>query len=303
MNHATSGKMIMKTIWIELLGAKVNYYGHKLRTRVLEAGEGAPLILIHGIGGHAEAYSRNLVRLGKNFHALAIDLVWHGLSAKPPFNPAALDVYCEQLLELMDTLGLERASIEGESLGGWITMWMALNHPDRLERIVLNTTAGVTFASGSVQERPHEGIELLRERSLAAISNPTRDTVRKRLEWLMASPDRVTEELIELRHAFYSDAETQKALYAVFDNAFSKGGLFTRYGLKEERLAEIKVPALVLWSDKNPGNGPDAGQRIASLIPGAQFYCINDAAHWPQWEKPEEHDRVVTAFLKGERVG
>jgi pimeloyl-ACP methyl ester carboxylesterase len=101
----------------------------------------------------------------------------------------------------------------------------------------------------------------------------------------------------------YANVETQRALRAVFDNAFSQGGLFTRYGLKEERLAEIKAPTLVLWSDKNPGNGPDSGQRIASLISGSQFYCINDAAHWPQWEQPKEHDRVVNSFLKGEQVG
>ena len=63
-------------------------------------------------------------------------------------------------------------------------------------------------------------------------------------------------------------------------------------------MGQIKVPALVLWSDKNPGTGPDAGQRLADLIPGSEFYCINDAAHWPQWEQPEEHDRVVRDFLK-----
>jgi pimeloyl-ACP methyl ester carboxylesterase len=293
----------MASIWSDLLGAKVNYYGRKYRTRVIEAGDGVPVIFIHGIGGHAEAYSRNLIRLGRNFRAMAIDLVWHGLSSKPPFNPATLDTYCEQLLDLMDTLGIERASIEGESLGGWITQWMALNHADRLDRIILNTTAGIIFGSGTVQERPREGIELLRERSLAAIANPSSETIRKRLEWLMATPDRVTDELVDLRQRLYSEPDTQRALHAVFDNAFSKGGAFSRYGIKEERLAEIKTPTLVLWSDKNPGNGPDSGKRIASLIPGAQFYCINDAAHWPQWEQPEEHDRVVTAFLKGERVG
>jgi pimeloyl-ACP methyl ester carboxylesterase len=293
----------MPSIWVDLLGAKVNYCGRKYRTRVVEAGEGPPLIMIHGIGGHAEAYSRNIMRLSRYFRPISIDLVWHGLSSKPAFDGATIDTYCDQIIDLMDSLGIQRASLEGESLGGWVAMWMALKHPGRLDRIVLNTTAGVLFKSGSVQERPREGIELLRERSLAAIANPTHETIRKRLEWLMATPDRVTDELVDVRQRFYSEPETQKSLRAVFENAFTQGGAFTRYGLQEERLAEIKPPALVLWSDKNPGNGPDVGKRIASLIPGAQFYCINDAAHWPQWEHPEEHDRVVTGFLRGERVG
>jgi pimeloyl-ACP methyl ester carboxylesterase len=62
-------------------------------------------------------------------------------------------------------------------------------------------------------------------------------------------------------------------------------------------LAEVKVPTLVLWSGHNPGSGPDVGRRIAELTPGAVFHCIEDAAHWPQWEQPEEHDRVVLDFL------
>ena len=78
-----------------------------------------------------------------------------------------------------------------------------------------------------------------------------------------------------------------------------------RHGLnviEEDELPGMKVPALALWSDKNPGAGADVGERLASLIPGSSHYCINDAAHWPQWEKPEEHDAVVLAFLAGKPV-
>lgn len=291
------------SIWVDLLGSQVGYLGNKFRTRVIESGEGAPLILIHGTGGHAEAYARNVVRLGREFRAMAIDLVWHGLSAKPPFDGNTIPTYAAQVLDLMDSIGAERASIEGESLGGWIALWVALNHPDRLDKIILNTTAGVAFKSGSVDENPEQGSNLLRKRSIAAINDPKPETIRKRLEWLMASPDRVTDELIELRTAFYTNPETRKSLTDVFNTSFSPDSGSGVYRIPEERLGEIRVPTLVLWSDKNPGAGPDVGRRIADLIPAAQYYCISDAAHWPQWEQAEEHDRVVTAFLKGEDVG
>lgn len=290
----------MSSIWVDLLGSQVSYRGKKHRTRVIESGQGEPLILIHGIGGHAEAYSRNLRRLGQNFRAMAIDLVWHGLSSKPAFDGRTIPTYAEQVLDLMDSIGAEKASIEGESLGGWIAAWMALNHPDRLNKIVLNTNAGVVFKPGVVQLRPNEGTNLLRDRSLAAINNPEPGTIRKRLEWLMASPDRVTDELVDLRCTFYSNPETKQSLTSVFETAFGPKGQENR--IPEDRLREIKTPTLVLWSDKNPGAGADVGKYTASLIPNAQYYCINDAAHWPQWEKPEEHDRVVTAFLKGGKV-
>ncbi len=285
----------MSTIWVDLLGSEVCFRGNAYRTRTIEAGGGDTLILIHGVGGHAEAYSRNLIRLGRNFRAVAIDLLWHGLSAKPPFTPEMVPSYAKQVIDLLDSMGVERAHVEGESLGGWVTMYLALHYPDRVNKIVLNTAAGIAWKPGTVDEHPETGVNLLRERSLAAIKDPNRDTVRKRLEWLMASPDRVTDELVDVRYALYNLPETNASLTKVFENSF---GATVKDRIQEEELARIKAPTLVMWTDKNPGAKPDAGERIAKHIPGAQFYVMKDAAHWPQWEHPEEHDEVVTAFLK-----
>jgi len=287
----------MNSVWVDLLGSEVRYRGKEYRTRTIEAGSGDTLVLIHGVGGHAEAYSRNIKRLGQHFHVVAIDLVWHGLSSKPPYTTEMVPTYAKQVVDLLDSLGVERAHVEGESLGGWVTLWLALHHAERLNKIVLNTAAGIHWKPGTVDEHPETGVNLLRERSLAAIRDPNRETVGKRLEWLMASPDRVTEELIDIRHTLYNLPETQASLTHVFENSF--GGPTTLNRIEEEELTHIKTPTLVFWTDKNPGAGPDAGERIAKHIPGAQFYCMKDAAHWPQWEHPEEHDRVVTAFLKG----
>lgn len=289
----------MNTIWLDLLGAEVRYRG-KYRTRTIEYGSGSPLILIHGVGGHAEAYSRNLKRLGASHHAIAIDLLWHGLSGKPEFTPHMVPEYCKQIVDLLDDLGAEKASIEGESLGGWVTMWFALHYPDRVDKIILNTTAGIKYDETSVKIDHAGGTNALRERSLAAIQNPNRETIRKRLEWLMATPDRVTEELIDLRYTLYTLPETQASLTNVFSHSFL--GSAANEAIPESELANIKAPTLVLWSDKNPGAGPDAGQRVSKLIPGSRYECIVDAAHWPQWEQPQQHDEIVTAFLAGKAL-
>ena len=292
----------MSTIWVDLMGSQVRYYGKEFKTRVIEAGEGEPLILVHGVGGHAEAYSRNIVRLGQRFHAMAMDLVWHGFSAKIPYNRQSVPTYARQVVDLLDSLGIEKAHVEGESLGGWVALWFALHYPDRLNKLILNTTAGVKFKPGVVEEHPAQGRQLLRERSLAAISNPTKETIRKRLEWLMASPDRVSDELVDVRFNIYSNPETRRSLTDVFSNSFGDGDS-DNYFIPEERLKEIKAQTLVLWTDKNPGSGPDVGRHVHSLIPGSQFYCMADAAHWPQWEHPEEHDEVVMTFLTGGKLG
>jgi pimeloyl-ACP methyl ester carboxylesterase len=290
----------MASVWVDLMGSEVRYRGNAYRTRTIEAGSGEVLILIHGVGGHAEAYSRNIMRLAERFHVVAIDLLWHGYSDRSNYTPRMVPEYAKQVVDLIDSLGVQRASIEGESLGGWVAMYVGLHYPDRVNKLILNTAAGVQWKPGTVDMHPETGVNLLRERSLQAIHDPNLDTVRKRMEWLMASPDRVTDEIVDIRHKIYNDPGANAALTQVFENSFGAGA---HDQIAEEELAKLTAPSLVLWTDKNPGAGPDAGERLAKAIPGAQFYCIMDAAHWPQWEQPEEHDRVVTGFLTGETIG
>lgn len=287
----------VQTIWTDLLGSEVRYRGSKFKTRTIEAGTGEPLLLMHGIGGHAEAFSRNIKRLSKQFRVFAMDFIWHGFSSKPPVPKALHPVYIAQVLDLIDDIGCDRVHIEGESLGGWIALELALNHPDRVNKLILNTAYGVNLQSEEeITEDKVEGLIKLRDRSVAAVLNPTRDVVRKRLEWLVASPDRITDEIIDIRLAIYSDLETRDALKSVFSTAFDPDRVDQL--IEKEQLSAINAPSLVLWSSHNPGLGPEAGKRIAELLPNAEFYCVDDAGHWPQWEHPEEHDRVVLEFLK-----
>lgn len=144
----------MSSIWVELMGSEVRYLGRDYRTRVLEAGDGPPLLLLHGIGGHAEAWARNVVRLGRSHRAMAIDLLWHGFSARPEYvDGKDISTYGRQILDLLDNEDIETIDIEGESLSGWVGMWLALNHRDRIGRLILNTTAGIRWQPGSVPER------------------------------------------------------------------------------------------------------------------------------------------------------
>jgi pimeloyl-ACP methyl ester carboxylesterase len=287
----------MSTIHIDLLECETVYIGKKYRTRAITCGSGEEvLILLHGIGGHAEAYSRNIRHLATRYRVVALDFVWHGLSENPPFTGESIPTYADQVLDVLDDLSVESAHIEGESLGGWVGLWLAINHPERVRKLILNTSAGVLYEGHDNSDDIAAAQAALRDRSLTVLREPTDENVRKRLEWLMAAPDRVTDELVELRQAFYSDPGTNAALQAVFSHRFSETGV-VEYHLREPDLARVAAPTLVLWSDKNPGHGPEYGERLASLIPGAVYALIEDAAHWPQWEKPNQHDRHVLSFL------
>ena len=119
----------MSTFWLEMLGGEVRYYDAAgVRTRALEAGRGAPLLLLHGTGGHAESWIRNVLPLGADFHVYAVDMVGHGFTHKPLLDYTPRD-YAAHLVAFMDAAGIARAHVTGESLGGWVALWLASTIP------------------------------------------------------------------------------------------------------------------------------------------------------------------------------
>lgn len=285
----------MSSIYADLLGCQVRYIETaKYRSRVIETGNGDPLILMHGGGGHAEAYSKNIRRLGRTARVLAPDFIWHGLSSAPAYEDSNwLAQFTDQILELMDHEGIEKASLEGESLGGWVCYDMAINHPGRVNKLILNTTWGHTLDPEHVTIHQTDRTAL-RDTSIAALQNPSRETVRKRLEWLMPRGG-VTEELIDVRYDLWTGEATRDALTEYYNRLFTPMTDALLFG--EDDLAKITLPTLVLWTDANPSQKIDTAERLRHLIKGSEMHIMKNAGHWPQWEHAEEHDEVVAAFL------
>lgn len=274
------------SLWTDLLGAQIRYTGTKYRTRTIECGDGLPLVLLHGGGGHAEAFAKNIVRLGRHFRVLAIDMLWHGLSSKPPFSGKALPAYGEQVLDVLDSLGLERSHVEGEAIGGRVALWLGMHQPSRVNKLVLNNTGGVRFTS---QLENHDSTRAQYQQSAsAAIETTSRETVRARMLRLFLDPNQLTDELVDVRYRFYSDPETNRAQAAIHMEA----------DFEEDEVRNIGAAALVLSSDSNPLRGSDAGRRLANLLPNGRFELVPGSTIWLQWEQAELHDRLVTEFLQ-----
>ena len=259
------------------------------RTRYLRAGDPdnpRKLLLLHGITGHAEAYARNLGSHGEHFDVIAMDFIGHGYSAKPE-HPLEIKHYIDHVQRVMDTIGAETYWMSGESLGGWTTAKFAQLHPERVERIVLNTMGG-TMANPAVMER-------LYTLSMEAAKDPSWERVKARLEWLMADPTMVTPDLIRVRQRIFEQPDWEMACR--MNMALQDLETRKRNMLSDDDLRAISVPALVLWTTKDPSGPVDEARRIASLIPNAELAVIENAGHWPQYEKPEEFDRIHLEFL------
>ncbi|MCU1596702.1 MAG: alpha/beta hydrolase fold protein [Glaciihabitans sp.] len=258
------------------------------RTRYLRSGDSTkpPLILLHGVTGHAEAYVRNLRSHGEHFSVWAIDLIGHGYSAKPNF-PLEIPNYVDHVIAFMQAIGVERASFSGESLGGWVTAALALAHPEKVDRIVLNTMGG-TMANPAVMHR-------LYELSMAAAEDPSWERVKARLEWLMADPSMVTDDLIKTRQAIFQQPDWKMA--CEMNMALQKMDVRLRNMLTDDDLRAIQAPAMVLWTTKDPSGPVDEGRRIAGLLPNGRLVVMDNCGHWPQYEDPETFNRHQIDFL------
>jgi len=260
------------------------------RTRYLHAGDPAKptLLMLHGITGHAEAYVRNLRSHAEHFSCWAIDFIGHGYSSKPD-HPLEIPHYLDQVRAVLDTLGVEKASLTGESLGGWVTARFAQLHPERVERIVLNTMGG-TMANPKVMER-------LYTLSMEAAKDPSWERVRARLEWLMADPAMVTDDLVRTRQAIFQQPDWLAACEA--NMALQDPVIRRRNMLTDDALRAIAAPALVLWTTKDPSGPVDEARRIASLIPDSRLAVMENCGHWPQYEDTATFDRIHLDFLLG----
>ena len=295
------------SIWVDLLGAEVRFVqGSRYRIRIVEAGVGHPetLLMLHGGGGHIETFARNVVPLSQHFHTIGVEMLWHGMTDAPPMWDHMNAQVSDEVLDLMDTLGLDKVWIHGEAGGASGMTPLILNHPDRLKGVIFESGIAMKFKEGSIKPPPAPpvgGISMV-ERSKQLLRNLSWDAVRARLLMVMHRdhPEQVTDELVDVRLAHYSRPETNDGMIRVYD--YYGSGKGAQYLATEEEVSQIRLPVLVVWNDGSEGNGPDAGERLASLIPGAQFKLLPETGFWAHWEKPAEFNEAVRQFIMGEKV-
>lgn len=261
-----------------------------IRTRYLSAGtDDKPLlILIHGTGGHAEAYTRNLAAHAEHFWTFSVDLVGHGWSEKPDIDYEIPD-YSAHVAAIVKALGRDTAHISGESLGGWVAAHYALQYPEMLDRLVLNTAGGWTFN--------HDVMERITRLTMEAVRDPSYHRIKTRLEFLMHDKSHVNDDLVNVRRTIYSQPgmiETMEKILCLQVPEIRRRNMFS-----DEQTGKIAAPTLVLWTSHDPTASVAEGQHIADLIPGAKFVVMDGCGHWPQFENATEFNRIHTDFLLG----
>lgn len=291
------------TAWMHHLGAQIDYVtGETYTTRCLRAGDGGnpPLIFLHGIGGHVEAFIKNVRPLGEAFsdrRVYALDFIGHGYSDAPTDVEYRLTDYIDQVEDFIRSMGHDSAHIFGESLGGAVATRIALDRPELIETIGQITPAGlhdleIDEVSAEVQKESDAGASDLFQRTMDMLeAGVTRESVYHRLDWLFVDdPD---EELVDIRQRIYRRTPIQGAMPLIYEAAFVDS--YDYYTVDD--LKNLNVPTLLVHTEHNPSSKKEQAEFAHSLMPRSEYHLFDQSGHWPQYEEPERFNELTIKFI------
>ncbi len=266
------------------------------RVHYVDQGAGEPLLFVHGLGGSVNNWAPNIEYFSRTRRVIALDLPCYGESAIVD-SACDLDFFAQAVRGLLSMLGIERTTIVGNSLGGFISLHITLEHPEIVESLVLVDTAGThSFpapARWALKRLPGDLVN-------RAIMFFTSKLVAYRAFYRMAGVymmNPYTKVLIDEQVA----AHTRPDADEYFETYIRTARTVVDFDYSE-RLSEITKPCLIVWGQKDIGLPIAIGQRLNQRIKGSFLVAIPDAAHVPQLDQPELFNSAVERFLEGTRA-
>lgn len=257
---------------------------HGFKLHYLEAGSGTPIILLHGIGGDGSRWTPNIAPLSRDFHVFALDQIGFGESDKPMANYHS-GMLAEFLVGFMDAVGLQKATLVGNSMGASVAAYTTVHYPARVDKLVLADGSGYRAAPRATPPTPEE-----QHRSWIQ-NGVTLDENREFFRIMWFDKSRVT------------DAVVEDALHARLKSAWAiskmqESGRLGRGGVTDEEMRAIAAPTLIVWGAQDELANPSGADRLARDIKGSKKVLIENCGHLPQLEKSAEFNSLVTSFVK-----
>jgi 2-hydroxy-6-oxonona-2,4-dienedioate hydrolase len=281
-----------RSVWNYL--AEVSFrqdYAHfgGLKTRYIEAGDkdAPPLILLHGTGGHWEAFCANIGPLSQHFHVYALDMMGCGFTDKPD-QPYEVKDYAQHVMRFMSSMGIPRASFIGVSLGSWVSTYIALHHPELVNRMVLVAPTGYFPLDPAFKKASQV--------RTSAASTPSWDNARSVLARLMYDANDVMDDLIAVRLRVYSHPDIEKLMPRMLTLLDEQMRL--RNNFSDAQWQSIAAPTLLIENLDTEDVFLRTARKVVTLMPNARLAPIHETAHWAQLEQPEEFNCVALTFLK-----
>lgn len=258
-------------------GAYVSVGGIRLHYRLDGPPDTPPIVFSNSLGTDLRMWERQISALAQRFRVICYDSRGHGRSDAPA-GPYTLDLLGRDLLGLLDALGIERAHLCGLSLGGMVAQWMAIHHPERVQRLVLANTAARIGSEASWTERIQAvtagGMSAIRDVVVARFLSPT---------FRGAHPD-VTHWLASMVEA------TPLQGYIAACAALRDADLSTQVG-------RIRVPTLIVGGALDQSTPPDQARELHAAISDSKLLIFDEAAHLSNVEQADAFNTSLVEFL------
>jgi pimeloyl-ACP methyl ester carboxylesterase len=250
------------------------------------------MVLLHGQGGHVENFRHNISAYSADHRVIALDSLWHGLSSRPEGEESdVIGAMAAHVEHLLGHLGIDRAIIEGQSMGGWVAGRIASTRPELVEALILTTPMGLNPKGTAIDV---ERLGTVRRHQLTALDSLTPEATRRRMEGLFLDPTMLDAEIVELRTKLYANPDLNRSLRWVAERYFDPDYVRDAQ-LGAAELGAIVAPTLVYWGKANY-TPVSVGRAITAAIPGAEWHCA-ETGHWAQYERWSEHNDVVLEFV------
>lgn len=264
--------------------------GHRIHFH--EAGSGPTVVMLHGAGPGVSGWSNfgaNLPCFAAHFRTVIVDQPGFGRSEVTDYDGDYFTHSATTLVGLLDELGIERAHLVGNSLGGGVAARTALDHPDRVDRMVLMGPGGLTTRMFTPEPT------LGHVRLYSFFETPEREQLATFMRGMVFDPDIVTDEMIDTRFAQSQRPGVGEA-FTRMAQSFADPANAERVELWRHAHL-IQHPTLLIWGREDLVNPYDGGLFAFSRMPHASLHVMAQCGHWAQAEKASEFNRTATGYL------
>jgi pimeloyl-ACP methyl ester carboxylesterase len=269
---------------LTLHGSRVNY---------VEIGTGSPLVFVHGLAGCWQNWLENIPRFARSHRVIAVDLAGFGESELPQ-EDISIPGYGRFVDAFLEEIGVERAVLVGNSMGGFIAAETAISHPSRVERLVL------VDAAGGPTMREWDDRYGARLRRAARLSQPVVAAALARTKSIVRRPR--LRKLLLYKVAAHPDRLTPELCYEVASGGGKPGFFDALKAMSEydfwERIPDIACLTLIVWGRDDEIVPVADAFEYEALIPGARTVIFDDTGHVPMLERPGQFNRLLEEFLE-----
>ncbi len=254
-------------------------------------GEGPPVLLLHGFGGEIWVWEKQVAALSKRYRLYIPDLIGYGYSDRPKveYTPA---LFIDSIKQFMDQLGLRRASLIGNSMGGGIAWAFALTYPERVDKLILidSTPPDVVPEVRNPSFRWFLAIRNIPFLPYLAVALHTRGMLRATLMEMVFDDRLISDAVVERQYLIGRIAGTARVMTSTARHAEE----VKRYG---GALGTLVKPTLIIWGDQDEVFPRAVGEKLHKSIEGSELAVIKGSGHMPMWERPDETNQAILEFL------